>query len=58
VQLPFPDLANRHWRLHDVFSDVTYDRDGSDLQGRGLYLDEPPWRCCAFTLAALPDQAR
>ena len=51
VRLPFADLGNGRWRLHDVIGDVTYDRDGSDLQGRGLYLDEPPWRCRAFTLA-------
>ena len=31
--------------------DVTYDRDGSDLEGRGLYLDEAPWRCRAFAIA-------
>ena len=51
VQLPFADLGNRGWRLHDMIGDATYDRDGSDLQRRGLYLDEPPWRCRAFTMA-------
>ena len=51
VQLPFADLGNRGWRLHDMIGDATYDRDGSDLQRRGLYLDEPPWRCRAFTVA-------
>jgi len=50
VRLPFSDLANRRWRLHDAIGDYTYDRDGSDLQARGLYLDEPPWRCHAFTM--------
>ena len=50
VRLPF-DLGNGRWRLHDVIGDVTYDRDGSDLQGRGLYLDEPPWCCRAFSIA-------
>jgi hypothetical protein len=51
VRLPFPDLANGRWRLHDLIGDVTYDRDGSDLQGRGLYLDEAPWRVRAFAIA-------
>ena len=50
VRLPFSDLANRRWQLHDVIRDVTYDRDGSDLAARGLYLDEPPWQCHAFTM--------
>ena len=50
VRLPFSDLAHRRWRLHDLIRDVTYDRDGHDLQARGLYLDEPAWQCHAFTL--------
>ena len=50
VRLPFSDLANHRWRLHDVIGDATYDREGSDLQARGLYLDEPPWQCHAFTI--------
>ena len=54
VQLPFAELGNRRWRLHDVIGDVSYDRDGNDLQGCGLYLDEPAWRCRAFTIAEIP----
>ena len=54
VRLPFSDLANRRWRLHDVIRDVTYDRDGSDLAAGGLYLDEPPWQCHAFTMVTDP----
>jgi hypothetical protein len=29
---------------------VIYDRDGGDLQTRGLYLDEPPWKASVFSL--------
>jgi len=54
VRLPFADLGNRGWRLHDMIGEATYDRDGSDLQQRGLYLDEPPWSCRAFTLVVKP----
>ena len=50
VRLPFSDLANRRWRLQDVIGDATYDREGSDLQGRGLYLDEPAWKYHVFTM--------
>jgi hypothetical protein len=53
VRLPFPDLAGRRWRLHDAIGDATYDRDGSDLQARGLYLDEGPWQYRAFTITGL-----
>jgi hypothetical protein len=27
-----------------------YERDGCDLQRRGLYLDVRPWQACVFTL--------
>ncbi len=55
VRLPFADLGSALWRLHDLIGDVIYHRDGSDLQGRGLYLDEPPWRCRAFAIAEVGD---
>jgi alpha amylase-like protein len=51
VRLPFADLGNRQWRLKDLLGDATYDRDGNDLQGRGLYLDERPWSARVFALA-------
>jgi hypothetical protein len=50
VQLPFTDLGNNRWRLTDLLGDATYDRDGDDLQGRGLYLDVPPWQASVFSL--------
>ena len=34
-----------------MIGDATYDRDGSDLQENGLYLDEPPWQCRVFAMA-------
>ena len=41
VRLPFPDLAARAVRLKDLMGPASYDRDGSDLMSRGLYLDVP-----------------
>ena len=58
VRLPFSDLGNRRWRLHDVIGDASYDREGNDLQAHGLYLDERPWQCHAFTLVETRAQAR
>jgi glycosidase len=49
VGLPFPDLGHHRWRLKDHLSDATYDRDGGDLQARGLYLDEGPWKASIFS---------
>jgi hypothetical protein len=50
VRLPFSDLGNGQWRLEDLNGDATYDREGNELQARGLYLDEPPWRAHVFSL--------
>jgi hypothetical protein len=49
VRLPFPDLSGSQWRLVDQLAEVVYERDGSDLQSRGLYLDAPAWHVSAFT---------
>jgi Alpha amylase, catalytic domain len=48
VRLPFLNLGNRHWKLEDLLNDAQYDRDGSDLESRGLYLDVPPWQSHVF----------
>jgi hypothetical protein len=50
LRLPFADLANRRWRLQDQLGSATYDREGNDLQSRGLYLDVPPWYASIFSL--------
>jgi hypothetical protein len=36
--------------LEDLMGDATYDRQGDDLQARGFYLDEPPWKASIFAL--------
>jgi hypothetical protein len=56
--LPAPALYQintRVWltelsRLQNQLEDVGYDRDGSDLQSRGLYLDAPAWQASVFAL--------
>jgi len=50
VRLPFANLAGGQWRLQDQLEEVVYDRDGSDLQERGLYLDVPAWQTSVFAL--------
>ena len=44
VQLPWNDLAGRGWQLKDVLSGALFERDGSELQLQGLYVDLPAWR--------------
>ena len=53
VQLPFTDLGNSHWRLQDLLGNAQYDRDGNDLQSRGLYLDVPPWQYYVFAMTRI-----
>ena len=50
LRLPWNDLGGRNWRLSDPLSDIVYDRDGAELQSRGLYLDLPPWGYSAFKI--------
>jgi hypothetical protein len=50
VRLPFTGLGKSQWRLKDLLGDAAYDRQGDDLQARGLYLDEPPWKASVFSL--------
>jgi hypothetical protein len=48
VRVPFLELAGRAVRFSDLMSPASYDRDGSDILTRGLYLDLPPWGYHAF----------
>lgn len=48
LRLPFPDLAGAHWRLADQLGPDVYDRDGEELQSRGLYLDMAPWQAAVY----------
>jgi hypothetical protein len=43
VHLPLPGLSGRLVRLTDMTGSVSYDRDGTELVSRGLYLDLPAW---------------
>ena len=54
VRLPFPDLTGRAVRLKDLMGPASYDRDGTDLGSRGLYLDLPPWSYHVFEMSTLP----
>jgi hypothetical protein len=50
LKLPFADLAAANWELTDQLGEVLYERDGNDLQARGLFLDEPAWSASIFSL--------
>ena len=45
VQLPWPDLEGRRWRLWELLGDATtYDRDGDELAGAGMFVALDGWR--------------
>jgi hypothetical protein len=48
LRLPFAGLAGRRWLLRDLMGDARYERDGTDLEARGLYLDVGPWQIHVF----------
>lgn len=50
VRLPFADLAGKKWRLHDQLGPTSYEWNGDDLQGRGLFLDMAPWQACVLSM--------
>jgi len=50
VRLPFEDLGGHQWRLEDQLGSAVYQRDGSELQSRGLFLDMSPWQAVVFSL--------
>lgn len=43
VRLPFWGLHEHSVLLEDLMGSDTYERDGTDMSGRGLYLDLPSW---------------
>ena len=52
VRLPGLAFTGQLVRLTDLMGPARYDRDGSDLTSRGLYLDLPPWTYHVFALAS------
>jgi glycosidase len=50
VRLPTPCAGGVRFR--DVMGDLAFDRDGHDLDARGLYLDMPPWGYHVFDVTA------
>jgi glycosidase len=48
VRPPFTGLNDKRWRLRDLLNAAEYERDGTELQSKGLYLDVPAWQCHIF----------
>jgi len=50
VHLRFAGLAGKQFQFRDLFSAASYNRDGNELQSRGLYLDLAPWQYHVFEM--------
>src|SRR5215471_11997035 len=44
VHPAWDELRAKAWRLDDVMSGDTYDRDGTEMRDQGLYVDLGPWQ--------------
>jgi hypothetical protein len=53
VKLPFSGLGGEQFQLRDLLSAASYDRDGNELQSRGLYLDLHPWQYHVFAIKSI-----
>ena len=53
VQVPWEELREKTWRLVDVLSGQTYERNGDEMRDPGLYVELKPWNCYFFRLHAL-----
>jgi glycosidase len=51
VQVPWDELQGKTWRLADVLSGQTYERNGDEMRDPGLYVDLKPWNCYFFKIA-------
>jgi hypothetical protein len=50
VRLPFAALTGKKWQLQDQLRPASYEWNGDDLLGKGLFLDLAPWQASAFAL--------
>jgi hypothetical protein len=57
LRLPFGDLAGHSWRLEDQLSSASYEREGSDMNSHGLFVDLGPWQACVFRLTGIDHRA-
>ena len=53
VRLPFADLVGKRWLLQDQLATASYQWNGDDLQGRGLFLDMAPWQACIYLMSTI-----
>jgi hypothetical protein len=53
IQIPWEDGREETWRLRDALSGATYDREGAEMVGPGLYVELGPWNFSFFQCGRL-----
>ena len=53
LPLLFPEVRGKQVRLTDMIGTEVYDRDGSELNEPGLYIDHAPWHFNVFVLRTI-----
>jgi hypothetical protein len=53
VQVAWEEVEGKTWRLVDVLSGQSYERNGDEMRNAGLYVDLKPWDCHFFRLSQL-----
>ena len=51
LKLSSLQLSGKTWMLNDEFGSAKYERNGDELQSRGLFLDEPGWKYYVFAVS-------
>ena len=54
IRVPWDDLAGRSWRLTDLLTQSVYERNGTEMQDAGLYVDLDPWRAHFLAFSSRP----
>lgn len=55
LRFPFEDLKGRSVLLEDLIGHYAYERDGTELSERGLYLDLAGWGYNVFRVTTAPE---
>jgi hypothetical protein len=57
IRIPLRNLQEQRLRLQDLLGDARYDRDGNELESRGLYLDVHPWQAHVFSVTQVKGES-
>ncbi|MBC6366412.1 alpha-amylase family glycosyl hydrolase [Algoriphagus sp. AK58] len=58
LKLPCPEFAGSDWKLQDLMSKASYERNGYDLQSGGLYLDLDAWGYHVFDMKKIKSKSK